>query len=180
MGSFSDAEMALAARKSGAAPDLTLVTELRRRKSVLASVLRHELSGNVGLFARASAHDGKTEAFCVHGKSDPLTERGHGDQRHTLAARCRRKWELQWWRTGFRRRTETISCGAVGLGFFSRPTGALNYRSEQIFETYLQPEGRGRNLWLTFDYQYNTQSRLPNADRGPPLNFLRPRLRVAR
>jgi carbohydrate-selective porin OprB len=158
MGSFSDAN-ALAAAVGGA-PDLTLVRTAQAKVGAGVS-LEHELSSDVGLFARASAHDGKTEAFAFTEIDRSLSggvvikgtrwQRGADEVGIAMVANGLSSSHRDYLARG-------------GLGFFLGD-GRLNYRSEQIFETYYSLKA-GRNLWLTFDYQYIRNPGY-NADRGP-------------
>jgi len=61
-----------------------------------------------------------------------------------------------------------------GLGFFLGD-GRLNYRTEQIFETYYSMKA-AKNVWFTLDYQH-VQNPAYNADRGPA-NFFGLRLHL--
>ena len=166
MGSFSDAS-ALAAVAGGVA-DLTLVRTAQAKIGAGINI-EHDLSKDVGLFARASGHDGKTETFAFTEIDRSLSggivikgarwQRGADEVGIAMAANGLSSSHRDYLARG-------------GLGFFLGD-GRLNYRSEQILETYYSLKA-GRNLWFTFDYQH-VRNPGYNADRGPA-NFFGLRL----
>lgn len=158
MGSFSDALVLSAA--AGGAPDLTLIRTAQAKVGGGISI-EHDLSKDVGLFARASANDGKTETFAFTEIDRSLSggvvikgtrwQRGADEVGIAMAANGLSSSHRDYLARG-------------GPGFFLGD-GRLNYRSEQILETYYSLKA-GRNLWFTFDYQYIRNPGY-NADRGP-------------
>jgi carbohydrate-selective porin OprB len=168
MGKFSDAISQAAA--TGGVPDLTTVRASSAKMGAGINI-EHDFSPTVGLFARVSGHDGKTETFAfteidrsiaggavikgAHWKR-PDDEVGIAVVANGLSSSHR----------------DYLALG--GLGFFLGD-GRLNYRSEQILETYYSMKA-ARNVWFTVDYQYIRNPGY-NADRGPA-NFFGLRLHV--
>lgn len=168
MGSFSDAIAQSAV--TGGAPDLTRVRTAQGKVGAGINI-EQELRADVGVFARASGHDGKSETFA-------FTEIDRSLSGGVVVKGSR-------WRRG----ADEVGIAMVanglssshrdylargGLGFFLGD-GRLNYRSERILETYYSLKA-GRNLWFTFDYQY-VRNPGYNADRGPA-NFFGLRVHV--
>ncbi len=157
MGSFSDAVGRSAVT---GVPDLTQVRTAHAKIGVGINI-EHDLSKDVGLFARVSGHDGKTETYA-------FTEIDR-----SIAAGAVIKGE-RWRRGGDEVGIAVVANGLSpshrdylargGQGFFLGD-GRLNYRSEQIFETYYSVKA-ARNLWFTLDYQHIRNPGY-NADRGP-------------
>ena len=162
MGKFSDAVNQ--SITNGGTPDLANVRASNAKVGGGINI-EHTLSSDIGLFARASAHDGKTETFA-------FTEIDR-----SVAGGAVIKG-TQW-----KRPNDEIGIAAVanglssshrdylargGLGFFLGD-GRLNYRAEQVFETYYSLKAM-RNLWLSLDYQHIRNPGY-NADRGPA-NFI--------
>ena len=158
MAKFSEA-LALA-QATGTTPDITAV---RRSQSKLGVGLGAEqaLADDVGLFARASMHDGRTETFAFT-EIDRSISAGaviRGDRWHRAA--------------------DTFSVGLVQNGI-SKPhrdylaaggttfflgDGALSYRPERIVEAYYSV-GVVKGVSVTLDYQHIANPGY-NADRGP-------------
>ena len=166
MGSFSDANAFATA--AGGAPDLTLVRTAQAKVGGGISI-EHDLGKDIGLFARASGNDGKTETFAF-----TEIDRSLGGGVVIKGTR----WQRGADEVGIAVVANGLSSShrdylaRGGLGFFLGD-GRLNYRSEQILETYYSLKA-GRNLWFTFDYQYIRNPGY-NADRGPA-NFFGLRL----
>lgn len=155
MGAFSDA----IAAAGGGTPSLA---DVRRPQTKLGGGLSLEqaLADNLGLFARASFNDGRTETYAFT-EIDRSVSAG-------LSAKGR------WWgrsldSAGFALVRNGISSAhrdylaAGGLGAFLGD-GQLNYGSERILEMYYSL-GLMRNLWLTLDLQHIVNPGY-NRDRG--------------
>ena len=158
MAKFSEA-LALA-QATGTTPDITAV---RRSQAKLGVGIGAEqaLSDDVGLFARASMHDGRTETFA-------FTEIDRSISAGAVIKGNR------WHRGG-----DTLAVGVVQNGIskshrdylaaggttFFLGDGALNYRPERIFEAYYSL-GVVKGVSVTLDYQHIANPGY-NADRGP-------------
>ncbi len=166
MGRFDDATAQAAG--GGAAPDLTQVRTAQAKVGAGINI-EHDVAKDIGLFARASANDGKTETFAF-----TEIDRSIGGGVVIKGAR--------WQRSGDEAGIGVVANGLSashrdylargGLGFFLGD-GRLSYRSEQIVEMYYSLKA-ARNIWLSFDYQYIRNPGY-NADRGPA-NFFGLRL----
>ncbi len=158
MGSFNDAVGRSAV--TGGVPDLTQVRTAHAKIGAGVN-LEHELTRDVGFFARISGHDGRTETYA-------FTEIDRSIAAGTVIKGA------SWQRGGDEVGIAVVANGLSpshrdylargGQGFFLGD-GRLNYRSEQIFETYYSVKA-ARNLWFTLDYQYIRNPGY-NADRGP-------------
>ncbi|MDR0216354.1 MAG: carbohydrate porin [Comamonas sp.] len=167
MTSYSDA-LAQAAQRGGV-PDLNTARYGAKSKRGFGLNLEQALSDDVGLFARASWADGKTEIYAFteidRSLSAGLLVRG-------------RKWG---------RANDTLGLGVVrnflsashrqylaegGMGPFIGD-GRLNYRPEDILEMFYSV-GIGKKSSVTFDWQH-IRNPAYNADRGP-VNALAVRL----
>ena len=161
MGSF-DAALAIS-DATGAVPDLT-ATRAPRSKAGLGVSAEHDLSDDIGLFLRASAHDGKTETYAFteidRSLSGGLVFQGT-------------RWQRAGDEAGIALAANGLSVShrdylaRGGLGFFLGD-GRLNYRPEQVVETYYSFK-TGKSLWISLDYQH-VRNPGYNADRGP-VNF---------
>jgi high affinity Mn2+ porin len=166
MGSFSDA-IGLSTL-TGGVPDLTRVRTAQAKIGAGINI-EHDLARDVGLFARASGHDGKTETYAF-----TEIDRSLGGGAVIKGAR----WQRGEDEVGIAVVANGLSpshrdyLARGGQGFFLGD-GRLNYRSEQIFETYYSLKA-ARNVWFTLDYQYIRNPGY-NADRGPA-NFFGLRL----
>ncbi|HSN40459.1 MAG TPA: carbohydrate porin [Burkholderiales bacterium] len=168
MGSFSAA--LAASGPAGAAPDLA-ATRAPRSKTGFGISAEHGLSDDVGLFLRASAHDGRTETYAFteidRSVSGGLVFKGA-------------RWQRAGDEAGVAFAVNGLSgshrdyLARGGLGFFLGD-GRLSYRSEQIAETYYSFKA-GKFLWISFDYQHLRNPGY-NADRGP-VNFFGLRFHV--
>ena len=166
MGSFSDALAQSAA--SGAAPDLT---QVRTAQSKVGAGLNIEqnLNRDLGLFLRASGNDGKTETFAFteidRSLSGGLVLQGS-------------RWQRGEDELGFAFALNGLSSShrdylaRGGLGFFLGD-GRINYRGEQVFETFYNFK-MAKQLRISLDYQHIRNPGY-NADRGPA-NFIGIRL----
>lgn len=159
MARFQDA-LDLAAQ-TGAAPDINAVRTGDHDKSGFGLNLEQALSSDVGLFARASWADGKTEtyAFTEIDRSisgGMLIKGGAWDRgKDTLGA------ALVSNRLSKARR---YYLAAGGISFFIGD-GQLNYRPETIFETFYN---LNVTKWsqVSLDWQH-IRNPAYNADRGP-------------
>ena len=158
MGSFS---AALAASDlTATVPDLT-ATRTPRSKVGFGISAEHDLSNDIGLFLRASAHDGKTETYAFteidRSISGGLAFKGARWKRAEDAAGI--AFAINGLSGSHR---DYLARG--GLGFFLGD-GRLSYRPEQIAETYYSLKA-GKFSWISFDYQHIRNPGY-NADRGP-------------
>jgi len=158
MAKFSEA-LALA-HAIGTTPDITTVRRSQSKVGVGVGA-EQALSEDVGLFARASMHDGRTETFA-------FTEIDR-----SISAGAVIKGD-RWRRGG-----DTFGVGlvqnaiskshrdylAAGGTTFFLGDGALTYRPERIFEAYYSV-GVVRGVFVTLDYQHIANPGY-NADRGP-------------
>lgn len=159
MSRYQDA-LDLAAR-IGDVPDINAVRVADQLKRGLGINLEQELSNDVGLFARASWADGKTETYAfteidrslsagvaVKGSSWGRSQdsMGLGLARNALS------------------RPHRGYLGAGGLGFFIGD-GRLAYRPEKIVEIYYSLN-LSTGLWLSLDWQHLRHPAY-NAERGP-------------
>ena len=164
MGKFSDAISQ--ADATGGVPDLTTVRASSAKMGAGINI-EHDFSPTVGLFARASGNDGKTETYAfteidrsiaggvvikgAHWKR-PDDEVGIAIVANGLSSSHR----------------DYLALG--GLGFFLGD-GRLNYRREQILRRLYSMKA-ARNVWFSVDYQYIPQSGLQRRPRSG--EFLRP------
>ena len=159
MARFDDA-LALA-RQTGGTPDINQVRNKLQDKWGWGIGLEQALGPNLGLFARYSQADGQTE-------TDAFTEIDRSLSGGLLFDG--QAWQRPGDRWGIAFASNRLSAsrraylGAGGLGFFIGD-GALNYRPEQVLETFyslqLQPQ-----LSVTIDGQVIAHPAY-NADRGP-------------
>jgi carbohydrate-selective porin OprB len=166
MGSFSDA--ITQSTLTGAAPDLTQVRASHSKRGAGIN-LEHELRDDVGLFARASAADGRTETFA-------FTEIDRSLSAGTVIKGAR--WQRSADELGIAVVINGLSSShrdylaRGGQGFFLGD-GRLSYHAEQILETFYSFKA-SKQLWISFDYQHIGNPGY-NADRGP-VNFFGIRL----
>ena len=158
MGSF-DAALA-ASDTTGAVPDL-MATRTSRSKAGFGISAEHDLSDDIGLFLRASAHDGKTETYA-------FTEIDRSISGGLVFKGAR--WPRAGDEAGIALAVNGLSgphrdyLARGGLGFFLGD-GRLSYRPEQVVETYYSFK-TGKSFWISFDYQHIRNPGY-NADRGP-------------
>jgi len=168
MGKFSDAIAQAAA--TGGTPDLTQVRALHSKTGGGINI-EQDLREDVGLFIRASAHDGQTETYA-------FTEIDRSVSGGVVVKGT--QWKRASDELGIAVAVNGLSpshrdyLARGGLGFFLGD-GRLNYRTEQIFETYYSMKA-AKNVWFTLDYQH-VQNPAYNADRGPA-NFFGLRLHL--
>jgi high affinity Mn2+ porin len=166
MGSFSDA--ITQSTLTGAVPDLTQVRASHSKRGAGIN-LEHELRDDVGLFARASAADGRTETFA-------FTEIDRSLSAGTVIKGAR--WQRSADELGIAVVINGLSSShrdylaRGGQGFFLGD-GRLSYHAEQILETFYSFKAT-KQLWISFDYQHIGNPGY-NADRGP-VNFFGIRL----
>jgi|SRR5579864_8398747 len=158
MGGYRDALDEAAA--SGTVPDIT-TTRKNRVKYGLGANLEQSLSADVGLFARASWNNGVAEEFAFteidRSVSTGLSIKG------TAWSRTADTVGIAYVRNGLSAAHRDY-LAAGGLGFFLGD-GALNYRTENIVETYYS-FNLVKQAWVSADYQriFNPGY---NGDRGP-------------
>jgi len=156
---FDDA-LALAAR-TGTTPDINAVRGPVQDKRGWGLGLEQAIGPRVGLFARWSQADGRTE-------TDAFTEidRSLSAGLQIDGAAWQRggdRWGIAWARNGLSAaRRNYLAAG--GISFFLGD-GALRYRPEQVFETYYALQF-GKALAISVDGQRILNPGY-NADRGP-------------
>ena len=155
-----DDALSLAAQ-TGAVPDLNLVRYGAQSKIGFGVSLEQALSGDVGLFARASWNDGKTETYAFTDIDRSLSGgvlvsgRGWGRARDQLGIGVARNYL-----SGAHRAYQA----AGGIGPFIGD-GRLNYRPELIFESFYSL-ALNKGTSISFDWQHIRNPGY-NADRGP-------------
>jgi len=158
MGRYDDA-MAFAALNGGA-PDVANVRKPNVKRGWGLHV-EQTLSENVGAFARYGWADGHTETYSFEevDRSAQLgmSLKGAMWQREADAA------GMLFIRNGLSSAHRTYLAQG-GMGFFIGD-GQLNYRQEQIVETYYNL-ALAKHAWLGFDFQHISNPAY-NADRGP-------------
>lgn len=145
-------------------PDLNAVRQGEHTKAGVGINLEQALSDNFGAFLRASWADGKSETYAFteidRSLSGGLLLKGAawGREKDGLG--------LAFARNGLSKdRRDYLAAG--GISFFIGD-GALNYRPENILETFYR-WNPAPGLWLSADYQHIRHPAY-NADRGP-VNF---------
>ena len=158
MGGYSDSLADAAA--SGATPDLA-TSRKKRVKYGFGVNLEQSFSPDIGMFARASWNNGEAETFAFteidRSISVGTVVKGSGWKRPDDSL------GIAFVRNGISG-PHSDYLGAGGLGFFLGD-GRLNYRSENIFETYYSA-GLFKDAWLSADFQRIFDPAY-NADRGP-------------
>lgn len=149
------------AAQTGGIPDINAVRTGEQVKSGIGLNLEQALSADVGLFARASWADGKTETYAFteidHSSSGGLLVKGNawarGQDVFGIALACNGLSQVH---------RDYLALG--GLGFFIGD-GRINYRPETVLETFYSLNVTS-GTWVSLDWQ---QIRNPayNADRGP-------------
>lgn len=159
MSRFRDAmDLAVA---TGTTPDINAVRHGEWTKTGIGINLEQEITGDVGLFVRASRADGKTETYAFteidHSLSGGLLVKGGSWNRgaDTIGIALARNGLSSGRRT-------YLSAG--GLGFFIGD-GRLTYRPELIFETFYKLAASNK-IQISLDWQHITRPAY-NADRGP-------------
>jgi hypothetical protein len=158
MGAFADAVAQSVA--TGGMPDLSAVRTVHAKTGAGINI-EQSLRDDVGLFLRGSANDGRTETYAFteidRSLSGGVVIKGaawhRGEDEIGVAA------ALNGLSVAHR---DYLARG--GSGFFLGD-GHLNYRQEQVLETYYSLK-LTRAAWLSFDYQHVVHPGY-NADRGP-------------
>ncbi len=160
-GSYSDA-LALVAATPGLDPTAAIEsTRQTRTKYGYVINLEQAVSDDVGLFSRWSWNNGKTE---INAYADIDSSLAFGAQIKGT------RWGRPDDKIGVAGVVNTLSnehrdyVAAGGMSILIGD-GALNYRPEQIVETYYAYQLR-KDMFLTFDYQFMANPAY-NADRGP-------------
>ncbi|MBK8570298.1 MAG: carbohydrate porin [Nitrosomonadales bacterium] len=145
----------------GGVPNINNVRNGDKIKYGFGLNLEQQLIPNIGVFSRVSWADGKTETYA-------FTEIDHSLAAGTVIqgnawSRIQDSIGIAFVQNGLsRQRRDYLSAG--GISFFIGD-GALNYRPENILETYYSL-GAIKNTWLTLDYQH-IHNPAYNRDRGP-------------
>lgn len=159
MSRYQDA-LDLAAR-TGGVPSIDAVRNGVQVKRGFGLNLEQALSRDVGLFARASWADGKTEIYAFteidRSLSGGLLVQGGS------WGRAQDSLGLALARNGLSR-VHRSYLAAGGMGFFIGD-GRLNYRAEQVYEAFYNLQ-LAKAAWLTLDWQH-IRNPAYNADRGP-------------
>ncbi len=159
MSRFDDA-LALAAATS-TTPDINNVRFMNQAKRGIGVNLEQALSANTGVFARAMWADGQTETYA-------FTEIDQSVSGGVVVKGAAWKREKDTIGVSFASnglsRAHRNYLAAGGLGFFIGD-GRLNYKRENIFETYYSLN-MSKFAWLSLGWQ-RIQNPAYNADRGP-------------
>jgi len=143
-------------------PDIISTRQYGRTKVGAGVSADQQLSGTVGVFARAGWSDGKNETWCFT-EVDQSVSAGIGIN----GAAWKRKDD----NIGFAIDVNGLSedhqnyLAAGGLGF-QIGDGKLNYANESAAELYYNYKPLSSGIWLTADYQFVLNPGY-NADRGP-------------
>ncbi len=149
------------AARVGGAPSIDDVRTSEQVKHGIGLNLEQALSGDTGLFARASLADGKTETVAFTEIDRSLS--GGVLVKGTSWGRGQDSLGVAVARNGLSG-VHRNYLAAGGLGFFIGD-GRLNYRPETIFEAFYNLN-LGKAAWLTLDWQH-IRNPAYNADRGP-------------
>lgn len=160
------------ATANGGVPDIAKVRNGEQIKYGFGINLEQALSPNLGLFARASWADGRSETYAFteidRAVSGGLLAKGG------VWGRDADGLGVAFARNGLStQRRDYLTAG--GISFFIGD-GQLNYRPETILETFYSA-GIATGLWLSLDWQH-IRNPAYNADRGP-VNLLALRLHTA-
>ena len=159
MSRFQDA-LDLAAR-TGGTPDINDVRTGEQFKQGFGLNLEQAVSGDVGLFARASWADGKTETYAFTEIDRSLS--GGVLVKGASWGRGQDSFGVALTRNGLSKvRRDYLAAG--GMGFFIGD-GRLNYRPEAVFEAFYNLN-LTKAAWITVDWQH-IRNPAYNADRGP-------------
>lgn len=156
MGNFSDA----IAAADGGIPSVADVRKAQTKVGYGLSI-EHALRADVGLFARASWNDGKTETYSFaeieRSISAGVSVKGDswGRSKDTFGFAVAQNWLSK-------AHQDYLALG--GLGAFIGD-GQLNYKPEKIMETYYNINLH-KDTWLMLGYQ-RIANPAYNADRGP-------------
>ena len=159
MSRFDDA-LALAAN-TGGTPSIDNVRTGERTKLGVGLNVEQAVSDAVGLFARASWADGKTETYAFTEIDRSVS--GGVVIKGTSWGRSQDSLGLGVVRNGLSKdHRDYLAAG--GLGFFIGD-GRLNYRPETIWEAFYNLR-LTKAAWVTLDWQF-IRNPAYNADRGP-------------
>ena len=149
------------AAQAGGPPDVNAVRTVERVKRGIGLNLEQEISPSVGLFGRASWADGQTETYAFTEIDRSLS--GGVSVKGGAFGRARDILGIAYVRS-FLSTAHRDYLAAGGLGFFLGD-GALDYRPENILETYYSLNVV-KDFWFSVDFQRISNPGY-NADRGP-------------
>jgi len=149
------------AAQAGGPPDINAVRTVERVKRGIGLNLEQEISPSVGLFGRASWADGQTETYAFTEIDRSLS--GGVSVKGGAFGRARDILGIAYVRS-FLSTAHRDYLAAGGLGFFLGD-GALDYRPENILETYYSLNVV-KDFWFSVDFQRISNPGY-NADRGP-------------
>ncbi len=149
------------AAQAGGPPDVNAVRTVERVKRGIGLNLEQEISPSVGLFGRASWADGQTETYAFTEIDRSLS--GGVSVKGGAFGRARDTLGIAYVRNALSTAHRDY-LAAGGLGFFLGD-GALDYRPENILETYYSLNVV-KDFWFSVDFQRISNPGY-NADRGP-------------
>ncbi|TMH56245.1 MAG: carbohydrate porin [Betaproteobacteria bacterium] len=149
------------AAQVGGPPDINAVRTVERVKRGIGLNLEQEISPSVGLFGRASWADGQTETYAFTEIDRSLS--GGVSVKGGAFGRARDTLGIAYVRNALSAAHRDY-LAAGGLGFFLGD-GALDYRPENILETYYSLNVV-KDFWFSVDFQRISNPGY-NADRGP-------------
>ena len=149
------------AAQVGGPPDINAVRTVERVKRGIGLNLEQEISPSVGLFGRASWADGQTETYAFTEIDRSLS--GGVSVKGGAFGRARDTLGIAYVRNALSTAHRDY-LAAGGLGFFLGD-GALDYRPENILETYYSLNVV-KDFWFSVDFQRISNPGY-NADRGP-------------
>src|SRR6266566_2783979 len=149
------------AAQTGGAPDINAVRSVERVKRGFGFNFEQEISSSVGLFGRASWADGQTETYAFTEIDRSLS--GGVSVKGGNFGRARDTLGIAYVRNALSTAHRDY-LAAGGLGFFLGD-GALDYRPENILETYYSLNVV-KDFWFSVDFQRISNPGY-NADRGP-------------
>jgi carbohydrate-selective porin OprB len=151
------------ASRTGAVPDMNLVRTGNQVKYGVGLNWEQAVSPSIGIFARSSWANGKTEVYAFteidRSVTAGVTAKG------TAWSRAEDGVGAAWVQNGLSKvHREYLAAG--GTGFFLGD-GRINYRAENIIEMFYTLK-LSQGVWMTLDWQ-RIQNPGYNADRGPTL-----------
>src|SRR3989475_237680 len=149
------------AAQAGGPPDINAVRTVERVKRGIGLNLEQEISPSVGLFGRASWADGQTETYAFTEIDRSLS--GGVSVKGGAFGRAADTLGIAYVRNALSAAHRDY-LAAGGLGFFLGD-GALDYRPENILETYYSLNVV-KDFWFSVDFQRISNPGY-NADRGP-------------
>ena len=149
------------AAQAGGPPDVNAVRTVERVKRGIGLNLEQEIFPSVGLFGRASWADGQTETYAFTEIDRSLS--GGVSVKGGAFGRARDTLGIAYVRNALSAAHRDY-LAAGGLGFFLGD-GALDYRPENILETYYSLNVV-KDFWFSVDFQRISNPGY-NADRGP-------------